>query len=453
MSLTNFEYTLINRPDDRDLHIQIAGCGPGSRVTLKEPVKFSHVNSVVLRDLAIETAFTAGAGEDGDTSAITFDHCVEVSLRACHLSGVTAAGKGALLSIASAHRVWLHGNVFEALLPDSLASTFTVFESDAKASKVTSSAASDRQADTLNLGQSAFRQVALEVAQKLATLKAEPREKLQIALEETVAKQRMILSQGEILGHAKLAALLHEAEVNPTTAFDLLLDIRRATIKARPGTAIVLEQPPRVGETRLPVLPQLVNVLDQDNSYLVENNDIAGVLSLYGPPAASTLSDPLSDVKKLELLSSWLKDDQYRLSNRFLGTLQMRGNQLVRVAVARKIVDELVSVAEQLLSAAEKQSISLGFELFGRCLWGDNVFEGGHSLVVCRHLTLQANEFTQFADPLGTPGMDGANAPAIAGTFIADSTIYVANHGSGNVTLRNLSRLMGQAANQEITVG
>ena len=93
----------------------------------------------------------------------------------------------------------------------------------------------------------------------------------------------MILSQGEILGHAKLAALLHEAEVNSTTAFDLLLDIRRAAIKARPGTAIVLEQPPRVGEKTSPGLPQPVDVLDQDNIYVVENNDIAGVLSLYGP--------------------------------------------------------------------------------------------------------------------------------------------------------------------------
>ena len=49
--------------------------------------------------------------------------------------------------------------------------------------------------------------------------------------------------------------------------------------------------------------------------------------------------------------------------------------------------------------------------------------------------------------------MDGANKPAIAGTFIADSTIYVDNHGSDNVTLHNLSRLMDQAVNQEITLG
>jgi len=40
----------------------------------------------------------------------------------------------------------------------------------------------------------------------------------------------------------------------------------------------------------------------------------------------------------------------------------------------------------------------------------------------------------------------------VAGTLAADSMIYVANHGTGNVTLRNLSRLMDQVANQEISI-
>ena len=67
------------------------------------------------------------------------------------------------------------------------------------------------------------------------------------------------------------------------------------------------------------------------------------------------------------------------------------------MTVASEIVDVLTSAMEKLRSAAEKQSVALDFELFGRCLWGDNVFVDGRSLAVCRHLTLQANEFTQFA--------------------------------------------------------
>ena len=90
--------------------------------------------------------------------------------------------------------------------------------------------------------------------------------------------------------------------------------------------------------------------------------------------------------------------------------------------------------------------------MFGCCQWGDNVFEGGRSFLVCRHLTMHANEFTQSAQPQGTPAVVAANPPAVAGTLVADSTIYVANHGTGNVTLRNLSRLMDQAVNQELTI-
>ena len=141
-----------------------------------------------------------------------------------------------------------------------------------------------------------------------------------------------------------------------------------------------------------------------------------------------------------------MKENQIRLSNNFLGTLQLRGNQLVRVATSSEIVQEL-------RKAAEAQALTtFAFDLFGRCQWGDNVFEGGRSFLVCRHLTMHANEFTQSAQPQGTPVVVAANPSAVAGTLVADSAIYVANHGSGNVTLRNLSRLMDQVANQEITI-
>ena len=234
--------------------------------------------------------------------------------------------------------------------------------------------------------------------------------------------------------------------MNPATAFELLLDIRRTAVKTRPGAAIVLERPRRVDETALPVLLPIVDVLDQDDICLVESNDIAGILSLYGLPAPIALIDQLLTANVLPVLSSRLKENQIRLSNNFLGTLQMRGNQLVRVAVSSEIVQEL-------RKAADAQAVTtFAFDLFGRCQWGDNVFEGGRSFLVCRHLTMHANEFTQSAQPQGTPAIGAVNIPGLAGTIVADSAIYVANHGTGNVTLRNLSRLLDQVANQEITI-
>ena len=205
-------------------------------------------------------------------------------------------------------------------------------------------------------------------------------------------------------------------------------------------------RPRRVDETALPKLLPIVDVLDQDDTYLVESNDIAGILSLYGLPAPIALIDQLLNVDMLQQLGSRLKENQIRLSNNFLGTLQLRGNQLVRVATSSEIVQEL-------RKAAEAQALTtFAFDLFGRCQWGDNVFEGGRSFLLCRHLTIHANEFTQSAQPQGTPVPAPVSVPAVAGTLVADSAIYVANHRNGNVTLRNLSRLMDQGTNQEITI-
>ncbi len=199
-------------------------------------------------------------------------------------------------------------------------------------------------------------------------------------------------------------------------------------------------------ETALPALLPIADILDQDDICLLENNDIAGILSLYGQPAEIAFVDQLLNVDFLQRLGSRLKENQVRLSNNFLGTLQLRGNQLVRVTVSREVIEELRKAAEG------QQSVTFPLDLFGRCQWGDNVFEGGRSFVVCRHLTLHANEFTQSAQPQGTPAIGAANIPALAGTIVADSTVYVANHGSGNLTLRNLSRLLDQAVNQELTI-
>ena len=96
-----------------------------------------------------------------------------------------------------------------------------------------------------------------------------------------------------LLSYAKLIWRLGADVMNPVTAFELLLDIRRTAVKTRPGTAIVLENPRRVDETALPVLLPIVDVLDQDDICRVENNDIAGILSLYGLPAPISFIDQL----------------------------------------------------------------------------------------------------------------------------------------------------------------
>ena len=425
-----------------DLHIKIAGCGPGTRLALRKPMRFTGVSSVELRDFAIEIDFVV----ETDSGALAFDHCSRIDVRGCQLAGFTVAG--GLLFITNADRVRLADNLFEALLVDSLGPTRRIFEATAQDFGDDALAKLYGLAEQGELSQSAFRQLGQEVAQKVTALPAATRKKAQAALQRVIAlpEQRALQSSGEVLSYAKLALALGAEVMNPATMYDLLLDIRRTALKTRPGTAIILERPRRVDETALPALLPIADVLDQDDICLLENNDVAGILSLYGQPAEIAFIDQLLNVDFLQRLGNRLKENQVRLSNNFLGTLQLRGNQLVRVAVSREVIEELRKAAEG------QQSVTFPLDLFGRCQWGDNVFEGGRSFVVCRHLTMHANEFTQAAQPQGTPAIGAANIPALAGTIVADSTVYVANHGSGNVTLRNLSRLLDQAVNQELTI-
>ncbi len=419
-------FEIARKPGEPDLRIKIAGCGPGSRLILHGPVRFANVRSVILRDLAVEFAFAI----EINGGALAFDHCSLVELRGCHLSGFTQAG--GLLFIASADRVSLADNVFEALLPETLVPTRDLLRM----------AGLGALADLYSLPdhgewrRSVFEAKAAGAAEELAALAADARRRAQQLLTEALRQQN--LSPTEMIGYGKLIALLGADAVNPAAACDVLLDIRRAAAKTRPGTAIVLERPRSLQEA----LAFNVQIFDQDDFALVENNEIAGVLGLYGLPAPVALVDELLNVDFLRLLEVRLKENQIQFSG-FLGTLQLRGNQLVRVAVSREIVAALRDAA---------QGKPFPFDLFGRCQWSDNVFEGGRSLVVCRHLTLQGNEFTQTAQPQGRPAPPTANIPAVAATVVADSTIYVANHGTGNVGIQNLSRLVEQVANQEITI-
>ncbi|MCU0503924.1 MAG: DUF6519 domain-containing protein, partial [Anaerolineae bacterium] len=68
-----------------DLHIKITGCGPGSRLTLRKPVRFAGVSSVELRDFALEVDFVI----ETDSGALAFDHCSKIDVRGCHLAGFT----------------------------------------------------------------------------------------------------------------------------------------------------------------------------------------------------------------------------------------------------------------------------------------------------------------------------------------------------------------------------
>jgi hypothetical protein len=426
--------------EESEFHLKITGCGLGSRVFLEQPLRCTGVKAFTLHDVAFELGFVA----QGEQGAMALDRCSEVTLTACHLSGFTAGddneAQGTLLSITNADRIRLRDNVIEAALINSLEPTRQLFER----------AEVDFLIELFRLPEQGafefekFRLAALESARTLAGLNPDERQRIRDALQSASGDNqlRTVLSIGELFGIAKFNAALSAEVPQLEDLFDGLLDLRRAAIKSRPGVAVVLGSEVQVD------IPQDLAIasLDEDDYATLESNELIGILGLYGMPAPADLVTKISDPDFLGTLSGRLREQEITLTG-LLGTLQMRGNQLVQIAVARDILEQL------------QQLVNNGgglFRLFGRCLLSDNVIEGATSMLVTQHLAMTANEFTLMALPLSfSLAADTAAIPRTVAVVIADSSIYVGNHGKGrqqNVVLRDTSRANSQAANLEIII-
>jgi len=425
--------TIIRELEERDLHVTIHGCGLASRLSLEEkPWLFQGVKSVTLRDLAIEPAFEVNNVQ----GAISFQHCSQVTVTGCAIGGFTP--EGPLMSIIDGDQVRLRDNVLEASRFASLEipqKVFTQAEVMFLAELFELPAQGDFQ-------QASFRERAFESATQLAEASAEERKDMQARITEAMGDPalRQSMSSGEFISISKLSMNLVAEAVDPINMFDLLFDIRRAAIKSRPGLALVL------GETFPPQeLPQVeMGILDDDDLVSLESNEIAGVISLYGLPASPAFLGEVLMPEFLKSLGDQLKERRIRL-NGLLGTLNIRGNQLVQITVTKRVIQAL----QDALSTHTSPDL---FGLFGRCLFSDNVFEGGNNLIVDQHLAMTANEFKMTAMPVQPPA-DIAQFPANAGVVIADTSIYTGNHGRGqDLVLRDVSRVNSQAANLEITI-
>ena len=234
----------------------------------------------------------------------------------------------------------------------------------------------------------------------------------------------------------KLMADLVVARPTVENLYDTLLAIRLAAIKSRPGVAVILGAEPSLEVPQDGTLPASY----ADDHATLENDDIIGILSLYGlPPTVDVVRrnfDPNGDPNRLEQLEQQLRDGIIALRGRgVLDTLQLRGNRLVRLAVASHIFNRLLSM---LIEDGNNQL----FGLFNRCLMSDNVIEGDDNWLVCVHQSMHGSDFT----------MRAAHLQHDIGLIIADSSIYVANHSDPGQVLRDISRNDERAANLNIRI-
>jgi hypothetical protein len=435
--------------DERMLHIEVKGCGSATQVFWRAPLRLHGVDSFALRNIAIELAFAP----DKEDAALVFDRCTNVTVIGCTLEGVVAPGRmegnrfvpgGSLLTIVDGDDVRLSDNTLYAALPQTFPPLRDLFDRAGSGELAELFAIA---AEGVRLVE--WRSLALRMASILAETNQDVRKQMSERLQRllTPSSGSTAFSSAEIIQFTKLIFALNGERVGGQTFFDILLDLRLSAIKARAGAAVVLNQRRVFNEFNASNLAETIDTLDEDDIVLLENNRIAGVVSLYGAPAPlEMLAQAAAELARLDRQPNQPGGSRVTIASALFGTLQLRGNQIARLAIGQAVLDEL-----RQRSAGEATS-TLESDVFGRVLFDGNVIEGALNLMLARHLNVHGNEFTRSAAP-STSRLSTVGGATLPDFFVADAASYVGNQGASEATvLFDISRLSQRVANLSITI-
>jgi len=434
--------------DERELHLNIKGCGAATQVLWRAPLRLIGVDAVTIRDLTIELAFVP----DKEDAALRFERCNAVTVADCTIEGTVAVGRfendfftpgGALLFVVDGDDVRLCGNTLNAALPTTFPPLRTLFERAGVGELAELFALAGEGVRLME-----WRAIALRAASILAQANQDTRKQMATALQRELGtpENRSAFSAAEVIQVSKLVFALNGERVRPAALLDIFYDLRLSAIKARAGTAVVLNQRRVLSEFDRNV-SEIIGLLDEDDMLLLENNRIAGVVGLYGAPGSlEMIAQSATELVKLDQQPNEPGGGRLSISSAFLGTLQLRGNQLVRLAIGHALLEEL----RQLAGAPNTPNLSS--DAFGRLLLHGNVIEGVANLTLARHITIQANEFTQTAAPTARAGLATGTARTL-GWCMADAAVYIANQGAGTASvLVDIARISERVANVQMTV-
>jgi hypothetical protein len=390
-------------------HLEIGGCGLGSRVIAQGPLRFAGFDAFHLHDVAIEYP----PGVQGNQDGLALIGCAHVTIASCHLSGMT--GGGALVRVAGAHQIRLSHNHVEATQQDSLGPIAELF----------GQAGMDEASDLFKrLFVREFDALVVRVGTNLAALPADERKQLAQIIREMLSDPGLSLrlGSGEVLELARLSDAFLLDDVDAVRIVDTLVDLRRAAVKVRPGVALVLDRP----EFFVPDLDSRLGILDVDHFTWLENNVFDGEIGLYGMPATPGFVDQALSESQVEALQSVLRQFPPRLPLRgHQGTLQVRGNQLVRVVFAEEAIArlrELIPLGTNTFLRIEE----LFQRLYGRLLFTDNVIDGTRSVLMGERITLTTNEFSATS-----LAVEGPSVTQMLSEFVvSSSSIYLGNRAS-----------------------
>lgn len=386
----------------KGLHLKITGCGRGTRLTFAETgdsfpsgdsLAAFNLASFTLRDLEVY----------GENYFLSFDQCDDVTFAGCHLIQETVLTKepvASFVTIGLATHIRFEGNVISATRPletnpNSPISLFGQTSSGLAALFKVS-------------GRFDFARAATEFARALASQPLNNRKVLATAIIPSVRNTQKGLTPDELNSYNDFIKTLESGRNDnglANTFVTQLTAIRTAALAAVPGVAIVLRD--GQAETR------------------IEDNQIAGVVSLYGPPAQATLKQ-----QELNTVDTALRNGGLIFSDS-RANLYVRNNTLYRLSVSESVVFSL-----RIPAGAPTRNLQ-GF--YRRCFVTDNSFTGGDNLLVMDHLALNSNTFEK-------------ESTFEAGAVVADSATYVGNFSPNDIRLFDATRVSEKIASLGIRI-
>lgn len=373
----------------RKIHVKIEGCGRGSRILIRQkPVVAIGLTSFTLRNVEVYTS--------EPEIFIQFERCGDVTFEGCYLQQENQATPftTSFIQIARAHRIQITNNVVVASL--------RITQSPTPPNRVFA----DLNPNVSELftipDRLEYDGKAPDVAETLARLSAAARRSLTAKLRQTLTDLGSLTPDEEEI-YNRFMETLSVQTVNSALVLSDLADIRLAALKAATGLAIAL--------------------MDAQADARLGDNNIAGIVSLYGIPGRSIVSQ-----ENMRAISALLKQGGARFL-RSSGHLQVHDNLLYKIDVSEETILALKAVATGGANTIER--------LYRRCSITSNVFAEGSSDFIFEQATLTSNTF---------------DAPADAGVVVADGAIYVGNYATNDFRLFNVSRGNQKAANLFINI-
>lgn len=389
----------ITRPN---LHLKITGCGRGSRLLFTETAGtpptgpsslFGSLASFAMRDLDVF----------GENYSLSFDVCDEVTFVDCYLTQEnlpTEEQSPSFIRIANAKAIRFEGNVVSSTLPlgqnpfspdvvigDTIPGFVELFRRPSKFE---------------------FEEKSAIFAAQLASLDVAERRDLGDAASRAVAEVVKRITEAELASYNNFIETLLNERVRenelPRVLQANLAAIRTAALAAVPSVAIVLTD--AKADTR------------------IENNRIAGVVSLYGPPATTTLKQ-----QDLNLIDNALGRKGLVFAES-LANLRIRNNALYRITVSEE------TVAALRMTTGAQRNLT-GF--YRRCFVIDNAFTGGDNLLVMEQLALNSDTFERESN-------------LEAGAVVASAASYIGNFASDDIRLFDATLVSEKVANVVIRI-